>query len=187
MHSLVIFASGAGTNANAIIEHFKKNKKAKVALIVSNNANAGVLDIARRDDIPFLIVNKQTFKETLLIEQINQYNPSLLVLAGFLWKIPENIIRAFPNKIVNIHPALLPGYGGKGMYGAHVHNAVLAAKEKESGITIHYVNKVYDDGATIMQARCKVKATDGAQQLAARIHKLEHFYYPRAIEFLLIK
>ena len=185
MHSLVIFASGTGTNANAIIEHFKKNGKAKVALIVSNNAAAGVLDIARKEEIPFLIINKQRLKETLLIEQLSQYSPSLIVLAGFLWKVPETIIRAFPNRVINIHPALLPGYGGKGMYGQHVHNAVLAAKEKESGISIHYVNKVYDEGNIILQARCKVKPADSANQLAARIHKLEHFYYPRVIEFLL--
>lgn len=187
MHSIVIFASGTGTNANAIIEHFKENHKAKVALIVSNKADAGVLDIARREEIPFLIVSKHTIHETLLIEQINQYEPSLLVLAGFLWKIPDSLLHAFPGKIINIHPALLPGYGGKGMYGHHVHNAVVAAGEQESGITIHHVNDVYDDGAIIVQARCPVHPTDSPQQLAARIHKLEHFYYPRAIEFLLTR
>jgi len=185
MHSLIIFASGTGTNANAIIEHFKKNGKAKVSLIVSNKADAGVLDIARREEIPFLIIDKHTLKETLLIEQMKEYNPSLIVLAGFLWKVPETIINAFPACIINIHPALLPGYGGKGMYGHHVHDAVLAAKDKESGITIHYVNKAYDDGNIILQARCKVKQADNANQLATRIHKLEHFYYPRVIEFLL--
>lgn len=185
MHSLIIFASGTGTNANAIIEHFKKNGKAKVSLIVSNKADAGVLDIARREEIPFLIINKQTLKETLLIEQLSEYKPSLIVLAGFLWKVPEAIINAFHARIINIHPALLPGYGGKGMYGNNVHEAVLAAKDKESGITIHYVNKAYDKGDIILQARCKVKQTDTANQLATRIHTLEHFYYPRVIELLL--
>ena len=185
MHSLVIFASGAGTNANAIIEHFKKNGKAKVSLIVSNKATAGVLDIARREEIPFLIVDKKTFYETLLVEQLKDHKPSLIVLAGFLWKVPDAVVHEFPGRIINIHPALLPLYGGKGMYGHNVHHAVLAANEKESGITIHYVNEVYDEGNIILQARCHVEQNESADALATRIHKLEHFYFPRAIEFLL--
>jgi phosphoribosylglycinamide formyltransferase-1 len=185
MHSLVIFASGAGTNAAAIISYFKQNGKAKVSLIVSNKADAGVLQIAKREEIPFLIINKQTLHETMLLEQLSDVKPSLIVLAGFMWKVPAALVHAFPDKIINIHPALLPGYGGKGMYGHHVHNAVVSAKEKESGITIHYVNEVYDDGNIILQARCMVQENDSADELAARIHKLEHFYYPRAIEFLL--
>ena len=185
MHSLVIFASGAGSNAAAIIEYFKKNGKARVSLIVSNKAEAGVLDIARREEIPFLIIDRKTFAETLLIEQINDCKPSLIVLAGFLWKLPEALVHAFPSKIINIHPALLPNYGGKGMYGHHVHDAVITAKEQESGITIHYVNEHYDEGNTILQARCKVGVNDTPEDLAKNIHKLEHFYFPRAIEFLL--
>jgi phosphoribosylglycinamide formyltransferase-1 len=185
MQSLVIFASGAGSNAQAIIDHFKKTGKAKVSLIVSNKAEVGVLDIARREEIPYLIIDKKTFHETLLIEQLKDANPTLIVLAGFLWKIPEAIVAAFPDRIINIHPALLPNYGGKGMYGHNVHNAVIAAKDTESGITIHYVNEVYDKGNVIVQARCEVNTHDAADDLAARIHKLEHFYYPRAIEFLL--
>ncbi len=185
MHSLIIFASGKGSNAQAIIDYFKENKKARVSLIVSNKADAGVLDIARREHIPFLVVDKETFRETLLIEQLQEHNPSLIVLAGFLWKIPDALVQAFPNKIVNIHPALLPNYGGKGMYGHNVHNAVLHAKESESGITIHYVNEVYDSGNIIVQARCPVHSSDTADSLAARIHHLEHFYFPRSIEFLL--
>ncbi len=185
MHSIVIFASGAGTNAAAIIAYFKQNGKAKVSLIVSNKADAGVLQIAEREEIPFLIINKQTLNETMLIEQLRDVKPSLIVLAGFMWKVPAAMVHAFPGKIINIHPALLPGYGGKGMYGHHVHNAVVSAKEKESGITIHYVNEVYDDGNIILQARCPVHENDSADVLANRIHKLEHFYYPRAIEFLL--
>ena len=185
MQSIIIFASGAGTNTAAIIEYFKKKKKAKVALIVSNNPDAGVLDIAKAEDIPFLIVNKKTFKQTLILEQLSSYEPSLIVLAGFLWKIPSSVINTFPGKIINIHPALLPGYGGKGMYGHHVHDAVIAAGEKESGITIHYVNEQYDKGNIIVQARCAVKKNDTASTLASRIHKLEHFYFPRTIEFLL--
>ncbi|MGN6568568.1 MAG: phosphoribosylglycinamide formyltransferase [Flavipsychrobacter sp.] len=185
MHSLVIFASGRGSNAAAIIDYFKENGKAKVALIVSNKADAGVLDIARQEQIPFLIINRDTFKDTLVIEQIKDCNPSLIVLAGFLWKMPDHFIEAFPNKIINIHPALLPSYGGKGMYGHHVHNAVLNAKEAESGITIHYVNEVYDSGNVILQARCEVRDNDTADSLALRIHALEHYFYPRTVEFLL--
>ena len=185
MHSIIIFASGKGSNAQAIIDHNKKIKQARVALIVTNNINAGVLEIAEREHIPFLIINKQTINETLLIDQMEEVKPSLIVLAGFMWKIPEKIVHNFHNKIVNIHPALLPNYGGKGMYGEHVHTAVIAAKEKESGITIHYVNEVYDSGDIIMQARCSVHATDSTDTLAARIHQLEHFYFPRTIEFLL--
>ena len=185
MHSLVVFASGAGSNAAAIIDHFKKNGKARVSLIVSNKADAGVLDIAKREEIRFLIIDRKTFAETMLIEQINDHKPSLIILAGFLWKIPETLIHAFPGKIINIHPALLPNYGGKGMYGHHVHNAVIAAKDAESGITIHYVNEQYDEGNTILQARCAIATNYTPADLAANIHKLEHFYFPRAIEFLL--
>jgi phosphoribosylglycinamide formyltransferase-1 len=185
MHPLIIFASGTGTNAAAIIDYFKNNGKAYVALIVCNKPEAGVLNIAKREQIPFLLINKNTIHETLLIEQLTGYQPALIILAGFLWKIPASVLHAFPDRVINIHPALLPNYGGKGMYGHIVHNAVLAAKEKESGITIHYVNEVYDEGSIIAQARCPIHATDDADSLASRIHKLEHFYYPRVAEFLL--
>jgi phosphoribosylglycinamide formyltransferase-1 len=185
MHSLIIFASGTGTNARAIIDYFKKNGKAKVALIVSNKADAGVINIAERENIPFLIINKQTINETLLLEQLQSFNPSLIVLAGFMWKVPDAIVSLFPDRIVNIHPALLPLHGGKGMYGHNVHHAVLEAKDKESGISIHYVNERYDEGNIIVQARCPVQEDDTAGKLANRIHRLEHFYYPRTIEFLL--
>lgn len=185
MHSLIIFASGAGTNTQAIIDYFKRNALARVALIVSNKADAGVIDIALHEEIPYLIIDKKTIQETLIIDQMQDCKPSLIVLAGFLWKIPGTIIQAFPNKIINIHPALLPQHGGKGMYGHHVHDAVLHAKQNESGITIHYVNEVYDSGDIILQARCKVYEHDTVNSLAARIHGLEHFYFPRAIEFLL--
>ena len=185
MHSLIIFASGKGSNARAIIEYFNRKPIAKVALIVSNKADAGVLDIAKDEHIPFLLVNKQSIQETLLIGQLQQYNPSLIILAGFLWKIPEGIIQAFRNRIINIHPALLPDHGGKGMYGHHVHNAVLAAGKNESGITIHYVDEVYDSGDVVLQARCPVLPNDTTESLASRIHNLEHFFFPRTIEYLL--
>lgn len=185
MHSLIIFASGKGSNAAAIIDYFKKNGQARVALIVTNKQDAGVLEIANREHIPFLIIDRKTFTETLLLEQLQEHNPSLIILAGFLWKIPETLVKAFPDKIINIHPALLPAYGGKGMYGHHVHHAVLAAGEQQSGITIHRVNEAYDEGATIVQACCPVEKDDTADQLAARIHQLEHYFFPRTIEFLL--
>ena len=185
MHSLIIFASGTGTNAAAIIDYFRQNGQARVSLIVCNKPDAKVLDIARREEIPFLLVNKETFNQALLIEQMKEHSPSLVVLAGFLWKIPEAMVQAFPGKIINIHPALLPSYGGKGMYGQKVHEAVLAAGDSESGITIHYVNEHYDEGNIIVQARCKVQAGEPAGNLALRIHQLEHFYFPRTIEFLL--
>lgn len=185
MHSLIIFASGRGSNAAAIHEYFTKNGKAHIALIVTNKPDAGVLDFARKEEIPFLIVDNKTLNESLLIEQLLEYKPSLIILAGFLRKIPAAMTEAFKDRIINIHPALLPKYGGKGMYGHNVHEAVLAAKEAESGITIHYVNEVYDSGDIILQARCRVAAGDDADQLAGRIHSLEHFYFPRAIEFLL--
>ncbi|MEI8278245.1 MAG: phosphoribosylglycinamide formyltransferase [Bacteroidota bacterium] len=187
MQSLIIFASGRGSNAAAIIDYFKKNGKARVSLIVTNKEDAGVIDIALSEHIPYLIVDKQTFHESLVIDQLQSYKPSLLVLAGFLWKIPTSIINAFPEKIINIHPALLPNYGGKGMYGDNVHKAVITAKETESGITIHYVNEVYDSGKILVQARCNVKTNDTVSALAARIHHLEHYYYPRTIDFLLGK
>lgn len=185
MHSLVIFASGRGSNAAAIIEYFRTTGLAKVALIVSNKADAGVLDIAREAHIPFLVIDRKTFGESLLIEQLQEYKPSLIVLAGFLWKLPDTLVQAFPDRIVNIHPALLPKYGGKGMYGHHVHTAVVAAAEKVSGISIHYVNEHYDEGQVIVQASCPVHAGDTPDDLAARIHRLEHFFFPRTIEFLL--
>lgn len=185
MHSLIIFASGKGTNAAAIIDYFKKNPVATVSLIVSNKADAGVLNIAKEELIPFLIIDRQIFHEPIFADQLLSYNPSLIILAGFLWKIPETLIAKFKNKIINIHPALLPSYGGKGMYGQKVHNAVLTAGEKESGITIHYVDEVYDSGDIIVQARCAVLKDDLADSLANRIHELEHYFFPRTIEFLL--
>lgn len=187
MHSLIIFASGAGSNAKAIIDFLKIHPIAQVSLIVCNKPQAGVLQIADDENIPTLIIDKISFQETSFIETLQQYHPSLLVLAGFLWKIPEAVVQAFSNKIINIHPALLPKYGGKNMYGSHVHAAVLAAKESTSGITIHYVNEVYDEGEIILQAHCSVSATDTIESLAHKIHQLEHFYFPRAIQFLLNK
>ena len=185
MHSLIIFASGAGSNANAIIEYFKKNGKAKVSLIVCNKAEAGVLNIAAREGIPTRVIDKTIFNGQALIDELQSYKPSLIVLAGFLWKIPDGMIRAFSGKIINIHPALLPKYGGKGMYGHNVHDAVIAAHEKESGITIHHVNEHYDEGNTIVQVKCSIKPNDTPDTLAKKIHRLEHLYFPRVVEHCL--
>lgn len=186
MKSIIIFASGGGSNAAAIIKHFKGSTAAKVSLIVSNNADAGVLEIAKEAGVPFLIITRKTFSELLIIEQLLEYKPSLIVLAGFLLKVPETILHAFPGILINIHPALLPSYGGKGMHGQHVHKAVIEGGEIESGITIHYVNEAYDEGNIIVQARCRVLATDTAMDLSKRVLKLEHFFLPRTIEFLLL-
>lgn len=185
MKSLVLFASGQGSNAKAIIQYFKPNPNVRVNMIVCNNPKAGVIQMAESENIPILMVTRQSFQETEFLEKLKAQKPELIVLAGFLWKIPEKIVTAFPQKIINLHPALLPKYGGKGMYGMHVHEAVKAAGEKESGITIHWVNEHYDEGAILMQAHCPVFSDDLPDNIASRIHQLEHFYLPRTIEFLL--
>jgi len=182
---IIIFASGAGSNAQKIIDYFKGNTKVKVVLIVCNNSKAGVIDIAAKENIPVLMIEKKLFSETGYVQEIKKYEPSQIVLAGFLWKIPEILISAFHHKIINIHPALLPAYGGKGMYGNAVHEAVINSKEKESGITIHYVNEKYDHGKTIFQATCVINKNDTAESLAKKIHALEHEYYPKTIDKLL--
>ncbi|MBL0152477.1 MAG: phosphoribosylglycinamide formyltransferase [Chitinophagaceae bacterium] len=180
---LAIFASGKGSNAQKIITHFRWNPDIKVVLVVSNKSDAGVLDIAANAGIPSLIIDKERFfKNDAFLPYLAQNEVDFIILAGFLWKIPENLISAFPGKILNIHPALLPKFGGKGMYGHHVHEAVLAAGEKESGITIHLVDEQYDHGKTIAQFTCPVLAGDTADSLAERIHKLEHAHFPEVIE-----
>lgn len=185
MQSLILFASGTGSNVRAIIDYFKSNEQVAVSLIVCNKAGAGVLNIAREEQIPFLVVDKAQFSGDAFLKELQNYEPSLIVLAGFLWKMPDAVVQAFPDRIINIHPALLPAYGGKGMYGSRVHASVLAAGERESGITIHYVNEVYDDGRIILQARCPITDGDNIDSLAGRIHRLEHFFYSRTIAFLL--
>jgi len=183
---IAIFASGTGTNALNIIRYFKNNGKAEVILVVSNKGNAGVLEKATLENVPVMILNKkehfaeQKFSEFLLKQKID-----LIVLAGFLLLIPEHLIKAFPNKIINIHPALLPKYGGKGMYGVKVHRAVIDNKDKESGITIHYVNEKYDEGGIIFQAKCEINSSDTSEILAQKIHVLEYEHFPKVIEKIL--
>lgn len=186
MKHLVIFASGAGSNAQNIINYFKNSDFAKVVLIVCNKPAAGVISIAEKENIPVLHIEKDRFfNGDAYVPQLQQYNISLIVLAGFLWKIPQPLIEAFPGRIVNIHPALLPKYGGKGMYGQYVHESILNAGEIESGITIHYVDERYDHGDIIFQTACPVLENDSPQTLAHRIHQLEHLHYPPVIEEVL--
>jgi formyltetrahydrofolate-dependent phosphoribosylglycinamide formyltransferase len=183
---LAIFASGTGTNAEKIIQHFEHHPSVKVALIVSNKPAAGVLTIAAKNNIDILIIEKENFfRGNGYVDELKAAAIDFIILAGFLWKVPETLINAFPNRIINIHPALLPNYGGKGMYGNFVHEAVINAKEKISGITIHYVDGHYDNGDIILQARCEVTETDTPETLAKKIHALEHEYYPKVIEEVL--
>ena len=185
MKNIILFASGAGSNVKAIIEFFKDNKTVVPVAIVCNKPEAGVLKIAEAHNIPTILIDRNSFKSEAFVHQLQSLNPALLILAGFLWKVPDAVVAAFPNQIINIHPALLPKYGGKGMYGAYVHQAVIDNKEKESGITIHYVNEHYDEGNTIIQAHCTISENDTPESLAQKIHRLEHHFFPRTIEFLL--
>jgi formyltetrahydrofolate-dependent phosphoribosylglycinamide formyltransferase len=183
---IAVFASGTGSNARKIIEHFKMNGAAKVTLIICNNPNAGVLNVAAENHVPVVIVNRKSFfDDTTCLDELKLHQADLLVLAGFLWMIPRYLLEAYPNRIVNLHPALLPKYGGKGMYGDRVHQAVLAAGETETGITIHYVDEHYDNGDIIFQAKCAVLPGDTPATLAERIHELEHRHYPQVIQQLL--
>lgn len=181
--NIAIFASGAGSNAQKIIEYFRYSKKVKVVVIACNKPGAGVLEIAARENIPVVSIEKEKFfRGNGYVDELKEKDVDFIVLAGFLWKIPAVLIKNWPRRIINIHPALLPRYGGKGMYGRFVHESVIAGKEKESGISIHYVDDVYDNGAIIFQARCPVLENDTPELLANRIHKLEHEHYPRIIE-----
>jgi phosphoribosylglycinamide formyltransferase-1 len=183
---ITIFASGAGSNASRIIDYFSNSEYARVSLVVCNKPGAGVISIAEKAGIPVLMIEKERFfKGDGYLPEIRQAGTSLLVLAGFLWKVPQTLINAFPRRIINIHPALLPKYGGRGMYGQYVHESVLNAGEMESGITIHYVDEHYDNGDIIFQTACPVLDTDSAQSLANRIHHLEHLHYPIVIDNLL--
>lgn len=187
MQTLVVFASGTGSNCAAIIKFFKSQtpRKAEVALVVSNNPNAGVLTIAAANNIETCLISKDGAAHPELLLKLQEIKPALIVLAGYLRKLPAAIIDLFPERILNIHPALLPDFGGKGMYGRHVHEAVIAAGRTQSGITIHYVDQHYDQGDVLLQARISVLPGETPDSLAQRIHRLEHFYLPRTIEFLL--
>ncbi|MBX3239672.1 MAG: phosphoribosylglycinamide formyltransferase [Chitinophagaceae bacterium] len=185
MSNLAIFASGTGSNAQKIIDRFRNHPHIHISLIVSNKPQAGVLQIAEREKINILIIDReQFFRGNGYTDELKTAGIDWIILAGFLWKIPEQLIAAFPNRIINIHPALLPKYGGKGMYGHFVHEAVIAAGEKESGITIHFVDEHFDHGKHIFQERCSIDATDTPETLAGKIQVLEHRYFPKVIEKL---
>ena len=184
---MAIFASGGGSNARKIMEYFKDSTVAEVALVVSNKKNAGVLDIAREHEIPTKLIERQSFYDsTELLEELSKRDIRFIVLAGFLWLVPAYLVRAFQGRILNIHPALLPKYGGKGMYGHHVHEAVKAAGELESGPTIHFVNEYYDEGDVVFQAKCTVSPDDTAEDIAQKVLALEHTHYPRIIEQVIL-
>ncbi|MCY4780196.1 phosphoribosylglycinamide formyltransferase [Sphingobacterium sp. UT-1RO-CII-1] len=185
---IAIFASGSGSNAQKIMEHFKYSTIGEVSLILSNNMDAYVLQRADNFEIPSHTFDKTAFyKSDEILDILKRLDIDIIVLAGFLWLVPENLLKAFPNKIINIHPALLPKFGGKGMYGDKVHQAVLEAKEEEHGITIHFVNENFDEGEVIHQARFKVEPEDTLEILKFKGQQLEHQYYPRIIENLLKK
>lgn len=179
---LAIFASGAGSNAQKIIDHFRRHSLIKPALIVCNKPGAGVLAIAEKENIPFIVIEKKHFQETGYVDELRLYQIDWIILAGFLWKVPEILISAFPSRIINIHPALLPAYGGKGMYGMAVHTAVVNAKELRSGITIHFVDEEYDHGAIILQAHVDLIPDETPASLAAKIHELEYLHFAPTIE-----
>ena len=181
----MIFASGSGTNAENIIQYFKKTNTARVIAVFTNNPNAGVINRVQKYDVPIEIFTKTQLFEIEILQKIKVLNPDLIVLAGFLLQFPSSIIKAFPDKIINIHPALLPKYGGKGMYGMYVHQAVVENKEVETGITVHYVNENYDEGAIIAQHRVPLAAVDTFATVAERIHELEQAFFPVIIERIL--
>jgi phosphoribosylglycinamide formyltransferase-1 len=185
--SIIIFASGTGSNAQKIIDFFRNDPSVNVCLIVSNKPEAGVLNIAENEGIPTLVIEKERFfRGDAYIKDLHEFHPALIVLAGFLWKLPPALVKAFPRKIINIHPALLPSHGGKGMYGHFVHEAVIDAKEVETGITIHYVDELYDHGEYIFQARVSVENYDTADTIARKVLQLEHEHFPRVIQSLLL-
>lgn len=188
MKRIAILASGSGTNAEKLITHFRTKENAEVVLVLSNKPGAGVLERASQLQVEHRVFSRENFYgSTEVLDILKERKVDFLVLAGFLWLVPGYLLEAFPRKMVNIHPALLPKYGGKGMYGHHVHEAVIEAGEAESGITIHYVNTRYDEGNIIFQASCPVEKYDTADTLAARIHQLEHAHFPRVVEELLEK
>jgi len=186
MKKIVIFASGSGTNAENIIKHFKSTNTATVVSVFTNNPNAKVIERAKNFEIPTEIFSKEELFSGKVLQKILTIAPDLIVLAGFLLKLPESIVESYSNNIINIHPALLPKYGGKGMYGMNVHRAIVENKEKETGITIHFVNENYDEGNIIFQKKVTVLVTDTPEVVAEKIHELEQKYFPSVVEDVLI-
>lgn len=188
MVNIAVFASGGGSNARKIIEYFQDSSIGKVVLVVCNKPGAGVIEIAESNGIPVQMINRKSFYETeTLLDILRQKEVGLIALAGFLWLAPGYLVRAYPGRILNIHPALLPKYGGKGMYGHHVHEAVKAAGDKQSGMTVHLVNEHYDEGDILFQAVCELSEDDTAEDIARKVLVLEHRYYPEVIEQVIRK
>lgn len=185
MKKIAIFASGSGTNAENIIKFFKNNHLGIVVVVFTNNPKARVIERSQNLQIPVELFNKKDFNDGELLQKIKSFQPDLIVLAGFLLKLPQSIVDSYRNKIINIHPALLPKYGGKGMYGMNVHNAIVENKEKETGITIHYVDENYDEGKIIFQKKVIILSTDTAEIVAKKIHELEQRHFPSVIEDVL--
>lgn len=186
MKKIILFASGSGSNVENIINYFTGTPEVSVAAVLTNNKNARVLERCENLGVSALYFNRQAFYHSdVVFGLLQQLRPDLIVLAGFLWKVPENIVEAYPGRIVNIHPALLPKYGGKGMYGMKVHHAVRESGDRETGISIHYVNEQYDEGTIIRQVKYRIEATDTAESIAEKIHALEYEHYPKVIEQLL--
>ena len=187
-HKIAILVSGTGTNAINIIEYFEKNSVADVVLVISNKTDALAIEKAQNKGVKTVVFNNESFKKNgTVLNYLMSHSIDFIVLAGFLMKIPNDIIHAYPNKIVNLHPSLLPKYGGKGMYGKHVHGAVIEAQESESGISIHFVNEEYDEGAIIFQAKVSVEKGDSVEVLAKKIQQLEHRFFPKVIEQVISK
>ena len=185
---IAIFASGSGSNAQKLMEHFKRSTDTEISLVLTNNADAYVLQRADNFEIPSHIFDKNEFYKTdEIIDLLKNLDIDFIVLAGFLWLIPKNLIAAYPGRIINIHPAILPKFGGKGMYGDHVHNAVIASGESEGGITIHYVDENYDEGEYIYQARYKIDKNDNLEMVKFKGQQLEHLHYPRIVESIVKK
>ena len=185
---IAIFASGSGTNAEEIFKYFQHHPTIKVVTLLSNNAEAFALERAKKYGTPTFVFDRKQFRETQqVLEWLHKNEVTHIVLAGFMWLVPDYLIKTFANRIINIHPALLPKFGGKGMYGMHVHAAVKAAVEKETGITIHEVNEHYDEGQIIFQAKCEVSPSDSIDEIAEKVHALEHAHYPKIIEMWIKK
>ena len=188
IHKIAILVSGAGTNAINIIEYFEKNSIADVTLVISNKTDALAVEKAQNKGVRTIVFNNESFKKNgKVLDYLRSQSIDFIVLAGFLMKIPNDITHAYPNKIVNLHPSLLPKYGGKGMYGKYVHRAVIEAQESESGISIHFVNEEYDEGAIIFQAKVSVEKGDSVEVLAQKIQQLEHRFFPKVIEQIISK
>lgn len=182
MKKIILFASGSGSNAVNIIQYFQEKKTAEAVAVFSNNPEAKVLEKASKLNVPVHIFTKEELNTGKVLEKVKDLGPDLIILAGFLWKFPDDIVAAYPNKIINIHPALLPKYGGKGMYGMNVHRAVLENKESHSGISIHFVNENYDEGTLIFQAEVAVDSCTTAEEIALKVQELEHIHFPQVID-----